>query len=349
MNPSCTLLKRMVAGFGLALAIALSFSASAAAPCTSGKPCYNAGPFSAEIVNLITARKAYGNQGQYVTLRFYMQLTNHTTQPIWIGYRSQSSVLIDDQANRYDSKDDGVKGIGLTSQHGLDPQLLLQPGEARTVTFESMEYFANDQIFGTIYNYDLTFDQLEVTPSQQARKLREYNMSFHNVAASTFAPAPSTNVANAPSASSGPQYQLLNPQQQVAQQPQQPVQQPAVAPPQPAAYQQQQPVYQQPQQQPQQPVYQQAPQQPVYQQAQQPVYQQAQQPVYQQQQPQAQQAVYQQPPQQAYPQQGYPQQQVYNQQGQPVDPNAKPDKMQKVNEGVETAKKIMGLFGGSKE
>jgi len=344
MNCSRSLLNRIAGAVSLLLVAALPLSAQANPPCSSGKPCYNAGPFTAEIVNLVTSRTpSYG--GNTVSLRFYMQLQNLTAQSIVIGYRSASSVLIDNEANRYRSDDSGVKGIGLTSEYKLDPQLVLQPGEARTLTFESQSTFTDKQIFGTIYNYDLTFDQLEITPSQQARKLREYNMNFANVAASTFASAPSTNIANAPSANTGAQYQLYaqpgqqpavqgSPQQQVAQQPQAMPQQP-VYQQQPAAYQQQQqqPVYQQP-----------AQQQPVYQQPQQPVYQQA----------GVQQAVYQQPqqgyqqPQQGYQQGAYPQQ-LYNAQGQPIDPNAKPDKMQKVNDGIESAKKLMGLFGGSKE
>lgn len=329
-------LQRRIAGAAKCLtliAVIASSQANAGAPCASGKPCFNAGAFSAEIVNLITSsqRSTYANS---VSLRFYIKLENHSAQPVIIGYRSQSSVLIDNEQNRYRSDDTGVSGIGVTSQYKMDSQLRLQPGESRTVTFESAGNFAADKIFGTIYNYDLTFDELQVTPSQQVVKLRELNMNFHNIVASQFAPAPATAIASAPSANTGAPYQMIAqpgqqpsmqgaPQQQAMQQPQQAVQQPA-------AYQQQQPVYQQ--------------QQPVYQQ--QPTYQQQPQPVYQQQQPAVQQAVYQQP-QQGYQQPGaYPQQQGYTQQGQYVDPNAKPDKIQKVNEGIETGKKILGLFGG---
>jgi len=200
-------IRLLPASFLLGLVALCDIQAAKATPCATNNPCYHAGPFSAEIVNLITSQRTHAG-GETINLRFFVRLTNLSNAPIILAYQSERAILIDDQANRYSSSDKGVSGIGITTKHldKSDAKLLLQPGEAREITLESQRSFKRDKIYGTIYNYDFTLDQLEVTPSQQITKLRDYNVSYRNVVASKFAAAPKTNYANRASAHTDPTY-----------------------------------------------------------------------------------------------------------------------------------------------
>lgn len=148
-------------------------------PC-EGKPrCYSAGPFIAEIAQVVAAQPKANNHHVRVSIRF----RNVSNQPIVLAYQRNSGKMLDNYGQHYivDSRDNAnVSGIGQTTGQKADPQFVLSPGEARSATFNYSRYVGKTAV-GTVFSPELVIEQLEILPSQQIRSMREYAVSFANL------------------------------------------------------------------------------------------------------------------------------------------------------------------------
>lgn len=171
-------------------------SASSPAPlpvedACAGKPhCYGAGPFVAAVAQS-TATKS----GGYQTIRLNIRVRNVAAEPLVLGFKSGSQTASDDTGDRLRSNDGGVKGIGLVTRGGADPQFVLQPGQERAFTLDYYKGIYKGTVFGTRWNADFVLQQLEILPSRQVRTVRDYAISFQDLAAGGASGAASAGTA----------------------------------------------------------------------------------------------------------------------------------------------------------
>ena len=154
--------------------------------------CYNAGPFIAEIQQLMASQVAGAARHQTLTLN--VRFRNTGAQPIILAYKPTSSAAIDNLGNRYvygrpGTHDTSFKGIGIVSRNTADPQFTLAPGQVRNAQFNVTRFNAAGQQLGTGYSYDVVVVELEALPSQQLRTLREHSLNFPNLSTRSYAAA----------------------------------------------------------------------------------------------------------------------------------------------------------------
>jgi hypothetical protein len=151
-----------------------------------GKPrCYSAGPFVSEVTGITTSIA-----GSYHLIQAKVRFRNLTNQPIILAYAAGSAVMTDNNGGRYTieaapSLGAGARGIGLAQNAEVDPQFVLRPGASRDATFTLAKYRANGRDpVGSRFSFDLTIPQLEVLAGQQIDTVREYAVSFSDLAVS---------------------------------------------------------------------------------------------------------------------------------------------------------------------
>jgi hypothetical protein len=171
--------------------------------CAGLARCFDAGPFAAEVVQVVTA-KADGTTA-YHTVRVTLRLRNVSKEPLILAYRLGSGVLIDSNGNRYgyfSNRADRVSGIGIVQAGSADTHFQLAPGEARNATFENtIQYSPARTVLGSTYNYDLVIEQLALIGGQQVRTVRAHAIGFAGLTPMT----PSAAAPRAPAAApSGP-------------------------------------------------------------------------------------------------------------------------------------------------
>jgi hypothetical protein len=147
--------------------------------------CYAAGPFTAEVAQVVGSRLA-GTAKDHV-LRLNLRFRNVSGQPIVLGYKSGTSLVIDNYGNRYlwgrpGTHDVSTSGIGLITSLAADPQFVLRPGEAREASFTVRRFGTGRNPVGDAFTFAVTVAQLERLPGQQIRQGRDYSLSFQNVA-----------------------------------------------------------------------------------------------------------------------------------------------------------------------
>lgn len=181
------------AGAGAAAA-ATPAPAAAAAPAPAPAPanacgdtphCFGAGPFVASVARFTAAAPTSGSHTVLVTLEF----RNVGSQPIILAYKAHSGLIVDNYGNRYywgraGTVDQSAKGIGMVNGTRADPQFALQPGQSRQATFQLTRYNVGKTAIGTGFSYDLEIEQLGVLPSNQLQSLRDYSLSFSDLASS---------------------------------------------------------------------------------------------------------------------------------------------------------------------
>lgn len=180
-----------------AAAQSTTVAAAESDPCGGRPGCYNAGPFVAEIQQLMASQVAGAARHQTLTLN--VRIRNTSGQPIILAYKPTSSAAIDNLGNRYvygrpGTHDTSFKGIGIVARNTADPQFTLAPGQSRNAQFNVTRFNAAGQQLGTGYSYDVVLVELEALPSQQLRTLREHSLSFPNLSARSYTSA--TNTAN---------------------------------------------------------------------------------------------------------------------------------------------------------
>jgi hypothetical protein len=149
-----------------------------------GKPrCYSAGPFVSEVTGITTSIA-----GSYHLVQAKVRFRNLTNQPIILAYAAGSAVMTDNNGGRYTieaapSLGAGARGIGVAQNTEVDPQFVLRPGASRDATFTLAKYRPNTRdSVGSTFSFDLTIPQLEVLASQQIETVREYAISFSDLA-----------------------------------------------------------------------------------------------------------------------------------------------------------------------
>lgn len=180
---------------------ALSAAPARAGACDGIARCFDAGNFTADVVQVVTARQ--DGVTAYHTVRITLRLRNVSKEPLILAHRLGTNVLIDSNGNAYgyyNNRPNRVVGIGLVQPGLADTQFQLAPGEARNATFENViQYSPARTVLGDAYNFDLVIEQLALIGGQQVRTVRSHAISFaglrQGAAASATAPAPGGPVA----------------------------------------------------------------------------------------------------------------------------------------------------------
>lgn len=198
--------KHSAAAFACGLSICLLVMAAARSatpppvtdPCEGLVRCASGGPFIAQVLSLVTQG---GPKDRHHVLKLQVRFLNITTQPIILGYKSNSSSATDNLGNGYvfgrpGAHDTSFAGIGLVTSRQADPSFVLNPGESRNATFTVTRFNSLRQELGTAWAYDVVINQLEILPSKQIRTGAEYSLHFSDLAPGMPA-APATAAAAA--------------------------------------------------------------------------------------------------------------------------------------------------------
>ena len=173
--------------------------------CVGKIRCFDAGPFSAEILTATATREQSARPWHTVSMN--MRFTNKTNAPIILAYVVPTGVLIDDLGNRYTpaGAPNDAKGIGKVQARSADPQFVLRPGESRQATLGQVRVMRGTPtatVIGSSYTFDVSIAELEVIYNgQQVRTLREHTLTFPGFAltggAGATAAAPASGAAPA--------------------------------------------------------------------------------------------------------------------------------------------------------
>ena len=177
-------------------------AAAPAAPqgdgCAGKQRCYDAGAFTAEILNASTSF-FNNNRGRWHLVGLNIRFTNRTSEPINLGWVVGTAKMVDNFGNRYVSQNapEDIKGMGKVTARAADPQFVLRPGESRPATFGMYFITRPNTPLGMAFTFDTTIAHLSVLYNgQQVRTQREYTMTFPDFGlnapgtAATTAPAP---------------------------------------------------------------------------------------------------------------------------------------------------------------
>ncbi len=144
--------------------------------CAGNTRCYNAGPFITEVRSMTPSAS-----GRHHIVSLVFRISNISSGPIILGYKSGTSVAIDDLGIRY--AEIGFQGIGAVSARAADPQFVLQPGQSRDASFSVIRRNSYGKQVGTAWSYEGTLTQLEILPSRQVREVRDYVVTFKDLTA----------------------------------------------------------------------------------------------------------------------------------------------------------------------
>jgi hypothetical protein len=152
--------------------------AGAVPGCGADAHCSDAGPFTATVQQVSTSTVS-----PWHLVRFTLKLRNTSDAPIVLAYLASTGSMTDELGNRYvlDHRVPGrVAGIGVTDRVQADPQFVLRPGEARTISVEYGRRVGRTQI-GTSFSPDLVLQELEILPSRQIRPARDFSLGFREL------------------------------------------------------------------------------------------------------------------------------------------------------------------------
>jgi hypothetical protein len=167
-------------------------------PCAGLPRCAGGGAFIAQVVSLTPVG---GPADRHHSLKLNLTFRNVSSQPIILGYKSNSSAAIDNLGNGYvfgrpGTHDTSFSGIGLVTSRAADPSFSLRPGESRSAAFAVTRFNSGGKELGTAWSYDVVVNELEILPSQQVRTGKEHSLHFTDLSAGM--PAVSTGSAAAP-------------------------------------------------------------------------------------------------------------------------------------------------------
>lgn len=163
--------------------------------CGSTPHCYGAGPFAAEVRNVLPS-----TEGRYHVLRLNVRIRNVSSEPLILAYKATTSSVIDNLGQRYywgraGTYDTSVTGIGIVQGNKADPQFVLGPGQSRDVTFRLFRDMPRNGGIGSAYNFDVALEQLAILQSQQIRTVREYSLNFQNLPTAGIGAAPAQSLS----------------------------------------------------------------------------------------------------------------------------------------------------------
>jgi hypothetical protein len=178
---------------GVALVVGVSAShatepAVAKDPCNGVPRCFNAGTFTAEVMQVSATAMTPG--ARHHSVSFNIRFRNLTDKPMILAYRSASSSALDNYGSgftwgRPGTHDTSVKGIGMVAGRSVDTQFSLAPGQSRNATFGLIRFNARPPI-GDAWNYDVVIEEIEILPGQVVRSTRQNSVSFTNLRAGGF-------------------------------------------------------------------------------------------------------------------------------------------------------------------
>jgi hypothetical protein len=190
---------------GVALAAGASAShaaepAAARDPCNGAPRCFNAGAFTAEVIQVSATAMTPGVRHHSVSIN--IRFRNVTDKPVILAYRAGSSSALDNFGNgftwgRPGTHDTSVKGIGLVESRSVDTQFSLAPGQSRNATFGIIRFNAKPPI-GEAWNYDVVIEEVEILPGQVVRSARQNSVSFTNLRPGTFPAATASATGGVP-------------------------------------------------------------------------------------------------------------------------------------------------------
>ncbi len=164
--------------------------AAAKDPCGGSSRCYNAGTFTAEVIQVSPTAMTGGARNHMVT--FNIRFRNVSDKPVILAYQSGSSAARDNFGNLFTygrpNHDASVKGIGMVAGRTVDTQFALAPGQTRNASFGIIRFNARPPI-GDAWNYDVVIEEIEIQPGQVVRSVRQNSVSFANLRAGAFAAA----------------------------------------------------------------------------------------------------------------------------------------------------------------
>lgn len=172
--------------------------AAATDPCAGLQHCASGGPFIAQVVSFTPVGTT---ADRHHSLKLNLMFRNVTSQPVILGYKSNSSAAIDNLGNGYvfgrpGTHDTSFSGIGLVTSRAADPSFVLKPGESRNAGFTVIRFNSGGKELGTGWSYDVVVTELEILPSRQVRSGAEHSLHFTDLSANM--PAASTGAAAAP-------------------------------------------------------------------------------------------------------------------------------------------------------
>jgi hypothetical protein len=168
-------------------------------PCAGQQHCFNAGPFAAQVNQIVGIPGAMG----YI-LRAQVVVRNTSAQALTLGYVAGSVNATDNLGNRFGPSMNGaveasVGGMGTVGT----PQaaaFVLNPGQARNFSVAVLRPATVKTPVGTAFNLNIQVSEMAVNAGQVA-PLRAHPMSFTGVACQSCAAVPAPAAAGAPAAS----------------------------------------------------------------------------------------------------------------------------------------------------
>lgn len=160
-------------------------------PCNGSGACFAGGSFVAEVARVITSQPSNGPVNAERVVRFEVRFRNATNGPLILAHDPFSTVVIDDNGNRYGYWNQAINiaGIGQIRGSQIDTSFALRPGESRSATFEvRFVYDSRKSVPADVYSFDLAVQEVEELPSRQLRVLREHAIGFQDLSARTRAP-----------------------------------------------------------------------------------------------------------------------------------------------------------------
>lgn len=146
--------------------------------CGDKKWCDDAGIFTAQVKS-VTPSKASGYQ--FVTLN--IKVTNLLQEPLVLCYLNGTALGTDERGNRYGTRNDKVRGIGICAGNSLNPQFQLRPGESRDWTIDYYTGIYRNTVLGVEWKADFTLQRLQLIPGNQVQTNGDYAVSFENLTA----------------------------------------------------------------------------------------------------------------------------------------------------------------------
>lgn len=180
-------------------------------PCGGAPRCYNAGTFTAEVMQVSPTAMTGGARHHSVSIN--VRFRNVSNKPVILAYQSGSSSALDNFGNAFTwgspgTHDTSVKGIGMVTGRSADTQFSLAPGQSRDATFGIIRFNAKPPI-GNAWNYNVVIEELEIQPGQVVRSVRQNSVSFSNLTAGTF-PAVSDAAGDASAAGQADPIDVAN-------------------------------------------------------------------------------------------------------------------------------------------
>ncbi len=165
-------------------------------PCGGSPRCFNAGAFTAEVLQVTPNAMTKGVRHHVVS--FNIRFRNISDKPVILAYRASSSAAVDNFGGgftwgRPGTYDTSVKGMGIVSSRSADTQFALSPGQTRNATFGVIRYEAKPPI-GEAWNYDVVIEEIEIQPGQVVKSVRQNSVTFANLTPGTFSAAPAASV-----------------------------------------------------------------------------------------------------------------------------------------------------------